>query len=177
MQQQLSLLAEASTPITVAATRAVLIYGARAPEVPRHQAAVQLPGVRPATLARMLALAEDALRYNQAPTATLNLADRRGAGSNGPIGTGNLHADSNGIEAHDTGERAAWPQLLRALRAQREAEPHIAQARDLAQAYRYLHYYAHAYGTPADAPPRLLAAIRDEIANLGGNPDTVPLAA
>jgi hypothetical protein len=66
---------------------------------------------------------------------------------------------------------------LRALRAQREAEPHVAQARDLAQAYHYLRDYAHAYGTPADAPPRLLAAIREEITALGGNPNAVPLAA
>jgi len=44
----------------------------------------------------MLDLAEDARRYNQASRAVLNLAGRDGAGSNGPIGTGDLMLDSCG---------------------------------------------------------------------------------
>lgn len=173
--QQLSLLAEASPAITVHPTGDVLLRGAAAAEVPRHSP-VHLARVHADTLAGMLALTESALRYNQAPRATLDTTARRGAGSNGPIGTGQLIADSRGIRNYHTNECATWPQLLRALTAQRQAEPHIAQARDLAEAYHYLHYYARAYGLPSDAPPRLLTMISDEITELGGDPHLVPLA-
>jgi hypothetical protein len=118
----------------------------------------------------MLALAEDALRYNQAASAAIDLTTTRGAGTNGPICRGNLHAKSRGVEDWHTKERATWPQLLRALRAQREAEPRVAQARDLAEAYHCLHSYAHVYGTPADLPPTLLASIHAQIVALGGRP-------
>jgi hypothetical protein len=82
-------------------------------------------------------------------------------------------ADSRGVHDWMNGQEATWSQLLRALRAQREQEPHVAQARDLAEAYHYLDYYRRAYGTPADASHRLLASIRDEIRALGGDPALV----
>jgi len=84
-------------------------------------------------------------------------------------------ADGKGIRDFRTGESATWPQLLRALAAQREDEPHVARARDLAEAYHYLSYYSRAYGTPADAPPRLLENLRMAIGELGGDPAAVPM--
>lgn len=172
---QLSLMLEASPAIAVTPTRDVLIHGSRGRGVPKHNAAVQVAGVSPSTLKRMLDFAEDALRYNQGPCRALDLTKTHGAGTNGPIGRGNLHSDSKGVEDYRTKERATWAQLLRALRAQREGEPRIAQARDLAEAYHYLHAYSFAYGTPADAPPALIAGIRAHIAALGGDSDSVDL--
>jgi hypothetical protein len=123
--------------------------------VPKHKAVVQVAGVSASTLKRMLDFAEDALRYSQGPARTLDLTTTHGAGTNGPIGRGNLHADSKGVEDWHTKERATWPQLLRGLRAQREAEPRIAQARDLAEAYHYLHAYSFRLRHPGRrAPPR-----------------------
>jgi hypothetical protein len=84
-------------------------------------------------------------------------------------------ADGKGIRDFRTGESATWPQLLRALAAQREDEPHVARARDLAEAYHYLSYYSRAYGTPADAPPRLLENLRMAIGELGADPAAVPM--
>jgi hypothetical protein len=114
MAEQLSLMLEASPAIAVAVTRDVLLYGARARSVRPTRAVVQVPCVSASTLKRMLALAEDALRYNQAASAAIDLTNTRGAGTNGPIGRGNLHANSRGIEDRHTKERATWPQLLRA---------------------------------------------------------------
>ena len=171
----LSLMLEASPAIAVTPTRDVLIHGSRGRGVPKHKAIVQVAGVSASTLKRMLDFAEDALRYNQGPCRALDLTTTHGAGTNGPIGHGNLHADSKGVEDWHTKEHATWPQLLRALRAQREAEPRIAQARDLAEAYHYLHAYSFAYGTPADAPPPLIAGIHAHIVALGGDPDSVDL--
>jgi hypothetical protein len=94
----------------------------------------------------------------------------RGLGSNGPIGQNSVTADGKGIRDFRTSESATWPQLLRAMAAQRRDEPHIARARDLPEAYHYLHYYSRAYGTPADAPPKLLDNLRAVIRDLGGDP-------
>jgi len=170
MPEQLSLMLEAAATIAVEPTRDVLVHGARARGVPKHKAVVHVRGVSASTLKRMLAFAEDALRYNQGPGRALDLTNTHGAGTNGPIGRGNLHADSKGVEDWHTKEHATWPHLMRALRAQREAEPRIAQARDLAEAYHYLHAYSFAYGSPADAPPALIAAIHAHIVALEGDP-------
>jgi hypothetical protein len=125
----------------------------------------------------MLALAEDALRYNQAPDPRLVVpaGHSRGLGSNGPIGLNSLSADGRDISDFRTGESATWPQLLRALAAQRQDEPRIARARDLAEAYHYLSYYSRAYGTPDDAPPHLLENLCRAIRGLGGDPTAVSL--
>lgn len=175
LDAQLSLMLEASAAIAVEPTRDVLVHGSRGRGVPKHKADVHVRDVSASTLKRMLAFAEDALRYNQGPARTLDLTATHGAGTNGPVGRGNLQADSKGVEDWHTKEHATWPQLLRALRAQREAEPHVAQARDLAEAYHYLHAYSFAYGSPADAPPALITSIRAHIVALGGNPDSVDL--
>jgi hypothetical protein len=71
--------------------------------------------------------------------------------------------------------------LLVGRRAQRHAEPEIARARDLAEAYHYLDYYGHVYGQPdflgndqtvrdnwrAD---RLIADLTRQLLDLGGDP-------
>jgi hypothetical protein len=125
----------------------------------------------------MLVMAEEALRYDQAPNPCLVVPPRRtsGLGSNGPIGQDSITADGTGISDYRSGESATWPQLLRALAAQREDEPHVASARDLAQAYKYLSYYSRAYGTPDDAPPQMLEHLRAAIRELGGDPDAVQI--
>jgi hypothetical protein len=178
MGEQLSLLGDAAADeaVRVAPTPRVLVYGANAPEVPRHRDAGRLGSAGVQTARLMLALAEDALRYNQAPNPRLVVPDKRGRGigSNGPIGRDLLTADSKGIRDFQTGESATWPQLLRALAAQREDEPHVARARDLAEAYHYLSYYSRAYGTPDDAPPKFLDNLRAAIRELGGDPAAVP---
>jgi hypothetical protein len=178
MGEQLSLLGDAAAEETVrvAPTRKVLVHGANAPEVPRHRDAGALGSASAETVRRMLELAEDALRYNQAPNPRLMVPEKRtrGLASNGTIGINSLTADGKGISDFRTGESATWPQLLRALAAQRRDEPHVARARDLAEAYHYLRYYCRAYGTPADAPPKLLENLRAAIRELGGDPTLVP---
>jgi hypothetical protein len=177
MDDQLSLLGDAVAheTVTVFPTRLVLVYGANAPEIPCHHDAGSIGSAGAETAARMLALAEDALRYNQAPSPRLVVDPemRKGLGSNGPMGHNSLMADSTAIRDYKTGESATWRQLLRTLAAQREDEPHIARARDLAQAYHYLSYYSRVYGTPADAPPALITSLRASIDELGGDPDAV----
>jgi len=175
MDEQLLLLGDAAAGATVrvAATPHVLFLGSRAPEVPRHRDAGALGFARVETVRLMLELTEDALRYNQAPNPRLVVPQKRGRGlgSNGPMGRGLLMADGKAINNFRTGESATWPQLLRALAGQRRDEPQVARARDLAEAYHYLSYYSRAYGTPADAPPKLLDNLRAAICELGGDPD------
>jgi hypothetical protein len=177
MGEQLSLLGDATAAETVrvAPSPKVLVYGANAPEVPRHRDAGALASASAETVRLMLELTEDALRYNQAPDPRLVVPEKRGRGigSNGPMGRNSLMADGKGIRHFRTDESATWPQLLRALAAQREDEPQIARERDLAEAYHYLHYYSRAYGTPEDAPPKLLENLRAAIRDLGGDPTLV----
>jgi hypothetical protein len=177
MSQQLSLLGDAAAyeTVRVAPTATVLVHGANAPEVPRHRDVGPRGSAGVQTARLMLALTEDALRYNQAPNPRLVVPEKRGRGigSNGPIGRNSLMPDGKGIRDFRTGESATWPQLLRALAAQRAGEPHIASARDLAEAYHYLSYYARAYGTPDDAPPKLLDNLSVAIRELGGDPAAV----
>jgi hypothetical protein len=127
-----------------------------------------------------LDLAEEARRYNQAPRAVLDLSRRDGAGSNGPIGRGgpagsSLMASSRGIEVD--GRLASWPHLLAARCEQRDVEPEIARARDLAEAYHYLDYYGRVY---ADQPWRkdwtpvpLIRRLASEARELGGEPTLI----
>jgi hypothetical protein len=177
--EPLSLLgdAAASETVRVSPTPQVLVYGANAPGVPRHRDARPLGSARVETVRLMLVLAEDALRYNQAPNPRLILPAKQGhgLGNNGPMGRNSLMADPSGIRDFKTGQSATWPQLLRALAAQRADEPQTARARDLAEAHHYLSYYAGAYGTPDDAPPVLLGELRMAIRELGGDPTAVPM--
>jgi hypothetical protein len=63
-----------------------------------------------------------------------------------PIGTGDLTLDGKGCENWRDKSRATW--LLTGRREQRHAEPDIARARDLAEAYHYLDNYGHVYAQP-----------------------------
>ena len=128
-------------PIAVEPTRDVLYRGADAISGGVFLFAHHHVPARPATVIEdrvwlaMLDLAEDARRYNQAGRAVLDLTARNGAGSNGPIGTGDLMLDGKGCENWRDKSRATWPALLTGRREQRHAEPDIACARDLAEAY------------------------------------------
>jgi hypothetical protein len=179
MSEQLSLLGDAAAEekVRVGPTPKVLVCGANAPEVPRHRDVGSLGSAGVAIVRLMLTLAEDALRYNQAPNPRLVVPAKRGCGigSNGPMGRNSLMVDGKGIRDFRTGQSATWPQLLRALTAQRADEPHIARARDLAEAYHYLSYYSHAYGTARDAPPQLLENLRVAVRELGGDPAAVAI--
>src|SRR3954453_4043587 len=108
MSEQLSLLGDAAAEQTVrvAPTPLVLVHGANAPEVRRHRDAGPLGSAGVQTAGLMLALAEDALRYNQAPDPRLVVPEKRsrGIGSNGPIGRNSLTADGTGIRDFQTGE-------------------------------------------------------------------------
>jgi len=130
-----------SDTIAVEPTREVLLRGADAISDGVFLFAHHHVPARPATVTgdrvwmAMLDLAEDARRYHQAGRAGLDLTARNGAGSNGPIGTGDLMLDSKGCENWRDKSRATWPALLAGRREQRHAEPDIARARDLAEAY------------------------------------------
>jgi hypothetical protein len=66
-------------------------------------------------------------------------------------------------------------------REQRHAEPDIARARDLAEAYHYLDYYGHAYAQPdflgnnqtvsgSWRTGRFIAQLAHQVLDLGGDP-------
>jgi hypothetical protein len=123
----------------------------------------------------ILDLAEHARRYNQAPDPILKLTERGGAGSNGPIGVSDLRLDHSGCAPNPSGRTVVpWPALLRARAEQRRVEPHVARARDLAEAYHYLDYYGSVY----EAQPvrgswraeRLIEQIACTVIELGGEP-------
>ncbi len=140
--------------ITVHPTRDVLLRGADAISGGSFLFAHRHLPARPATVTEdqvwltMLDLVENARRHNQAARAILDLSLRNGAGSSGPIGFGDLTLDSKGCEHRTTKSHASWPALLSGRREQRHAEPDIAHARDLAEAYHYLDYYGRVYGEP-----------------------------
>jgi hypothetical protein len=133
--------------ITVEPTWDVLYRGAAATENGQPLFPHRHITTRPTTVRNdqvwlaMLDLTEAARRYNQASRAVLDLDKRDGAGSNGPIGTGDLMLDGKGCENWREKSRATWPALVAGRREQRHTEPEIAAARDLADAYHYLDYY------------------------------------
>ncbi len=173
--------------IAVEPTRDVLYRGAGAISGGVFLFAHHHVPARPATVTgdrvwlAMLDLAEDARRYNQAGRAVLDLTAKAGAGSNGPIGTGDLMLDGKGCENWRDKSRATWPALLAGRREQRHAEPDIARARDLAEAYHYLDYYGHVYAQPdflgndqtvsgSWRADRFIAGLARQVLDLGGNP-------
>ncbi len=101
--------------IAVEPTRDVLPRGADAISGRVFPFAHHHVPARPATVTgdrvwlAMLDLAEDARRYNQAGRAVLDLTARHGAGSNGPIGPGDLMLDGKGCENWRDKSRAIWP--------------------------------------------------------------------
>lgn len=169
--------APAGVAPVISSRDAVIACGTAAPEVPVHQVLPDLPGVSRETAGQMLALAESAVRYNAAPRARIDdrLAERNGAGQNGPIGSGLVISDGKDVRQIHTEERVSWTRLLAALRHAREMEPEVRRVRDLAQARHYLHYYSRAYDRPLfgrepGPPAGLIERIREEIAALGGDP-------
>jgi hypothetical protein len=164
--------------IEVEPTRKVLVYGASAgPSYTRHPDI----GIRDTEVAlQALAFAEEGLRYNQAGRAVLDCSARNGAGSNGPMGRSgpgqtSLELDGKGLHVRrPIRASVTWPRTLQALRDQREDEPEVATARDLASAYHYLDYYGHVYGDPAVSGDwrgdRFVQRIASEVLELGGDP-------
>lgn len=184
---QMSLLAApADAPLEVPICWAVLHIGASAradggrgePLFP-HRHVPSPPSRLPDEREWLAALdfAETARRYNQAGRAVLDLSQRDGAGSNGPMGTGgpgrpSLMASSRGVEVE--GRLASWPQLLKGRQEQRDVEPEVARARDLAAAYHYLDYYGRVYAEPEEGdkwgPVPLIRRLATEARELGGDP-------
>jgi hypothetical protein len=134
-----------------------------------------------------LDFAEEARRYDQAPRAKLDLGKRGSAGSDdGPMGLWDLGKAALKASRRESeaaarpGKRpAAWPRLLAARSEQREVEPALARARDLAEAYRYLNCYGGAYPEPepgdAWSPVPLVRRLAAEVRELGGDPGLVEL--
>jgi len=125
----------------------------------------------------VLEFAEDQLRYAQAPSAKLILSgpecrtSRCTGGACGP-GRPSLNASSRGVEVD--GRLLTWARVLAGRSEQRDAEPQIARARDLAHAYHLLDYYGHAYGEPREGdewtPVPLIAGLAERAYELGGDP-------
>ncbi len=187
MSTQMSLLAPpAEGPLEVPVCWTVLYYGADAradrgrgePLFPHRHVPSPPPKVPDeGEWLAALDFAEDARRFNQAGCAVLDLSKRDGAGSNGPMGRGgpgspSLMASSRGVEVN--GRLATWPQLLKGRREQREVEPEVARARDLAEAYHYLDYYGGVYDEPEEgdewSPVPLIRRLAAEARELGGDP-------
>lgn len=175
-------------PIAVDATREVLARGANAQAhggrgeflfahryVPARPSTVHTD----LTWLAMLDLAERELRYAQPTEARLRLDDRARVGSIGPAGAGDLVIDRLGCQSRLDGKRASWSKLLTGLDARRRAEPEIAAARDLAEAYRLLDYYGRVYGDhehydhAAWRPETLVERLARRVLTLGGDPRTV----
>ena len=169
----MSIWAELAEPVAVEPTCEVRYRGASAGAA--HRDLAPLPGVSESTARAMLDLAEDALRYDQAPKPRLDCSAQRKGGSRGPVGRNGLMASARGIEDRETAARASWPQIMRGLREMREREPEIARARDLAEAIHYLDYYGRAY-PDAETTERVCAPIRLAIVELGGDLQAVEAA-
>jgi hypothetical protein len=165
-------------PADVCPTRQVRVHGdSQVPYtyVPSH------PGLDEEQLAALLELAESAIRYNQAPNPILQLDQRNGAGSNGPIGADGWILDGKGARNWELNVDVRWPAILALLRERQRVQPRTARARDLADAYRLLDYYQNAYIGKSGrgwvqtgdkwSPNPLLDRLREQIVELGG---TVP---
>jgi hypothetical protein len=149
MSGQLDLFAPPIEAITVEPTRDVIFRGAGSSEVPRH---TFIPTPRPRVLHDddwMLALgvAERQIRWwSWTRPHPLPLDERPDSVGGHSLGDRRwIDYGSKGVAVRDRlgGEYrcASWAFLLKGLREQREAEPHIADARDLAHAYSALETY------------------------------------
>lgn len=190
----MDLLAAPVERIAVKPTRDVVIYGARACSVPKH---AHVPAPRPKSLHTdeewllVLRVAERQIRWRHWTRPHPLPLDSRPDECLG--GGGGYWYDSKGVAiwSDDGAHRyATWAVLLRGLREQREREPHIADARDLAHAYSAVEthdrYYIRDGGSVASnddgewrervAAPHL-AKLRQIVTDLGGDPDLVLVAA
>lgn len=104
----------------------------------------------------------------------LDLSTPGYSGVSGHCGPGEpmLWASSRGVKVD--GSLATWPRLLSGRAEQRQVEPEVARARDLAEAYHYLDYYGAAYGEPEEgdawSPVPLIRRLGAEARELGGDP-------
>ena len=141
-----------------------------------HRHLPPAPSAMPDESAWLAALdfAEEVRRYAQAPRPVLDLAKPGYSGASGRSGPGmpRLWATSRGIEVD--GALATWPRLLAGRAEQRQVEPEVARARDLAEAYHYLDYYGGAYEEPEVgdewSPVPLIRQLAAEARELGGDP-------
>lgn len=123
--------------------------------------------------------AEDTHRHDQSPEATLQLDAKVSRSCGGCAGPGmpRLMHDSRGIEVDDV--LIKWPHLLAARAEQREIEPEVARARDLAEAYHYLDYFGRVYDQFSHredwSPVPLIRRLAEEARALGGDPTQLPL--
>jgi hypothetical protein len=83
-----------------------------------------------------------------------------------------LWASSRGVEVN--GRLLTWSRVLAGHIEQRDAEPQIARAGDLAHIYHLLDYYGHAYSEPGEgdawSPVPLIAGLAEHALELGGSP-------
>jgi hypothetical protein len=150
MSSQLDLFAPAIEALSMEPTRDVLCRGPGTSEVRAH---TYVPSPRPRTLhsdkewLMALRVAEGEIRWRSWTQPHPLPLDKRPDDCSG--GSLNCWYDSKGVGfASDVGQQrryATWPALLRGLREQREHEPHIADARDLAHAYSALETYDRYY--------------------------------
>lgn len=123
--------------------------------------------------------AEEVHRYDQSAEAVLQL-DAKVSRSPGGRWCGDeprLWHDSRGIEVDDI--LVSWAHLLAGRAEQREIEPEVARARDLAHAYKYLDYFGEVYDDlphPEDwSPVPLIRRLAEEARALGGDPTLLPV--
>jgi hypothetical protein len=140
---------------------------------------------RPAKLASdehwlvALYFAEEVHRYDQSAQAVLQLDAKvsRSPGGRRSFDEPRLWHDSRGIEVDDT--LVSWAHLLAGRAEQREIEPDVARARDLAEAYHLLDYFGRVYDQFSHredwSPVPLIRRLAEEARGLGGDPTQLPL--
>ena len=183
MSGQMNLLAPpAEAELEVPVCPPVLLCGAGAYDSREHAPLFthrhlpSAPPTMPGEGAWLAALdfAEEVRRYAQAPRPVLDLDKPGYSGASGRSGPdmSSLWATSRGIEVD--GALATWPRLLAGRAEQREVEPEVARARDLAEAYHYLDYYGGVYPEPEEnekwSPVPLIRRLAAEARELGGDP-------
>jgi len=187
---QLDLFAPPVETVVVEPAREVIRRGASAGSVPSHE---YVPEPRPRSMHTdeewlgALSTAEGLIRWKSWTQPHPLPLDERPHECVG--GGGDYWHDGKGVAAGAWNDRryATWPALLKGLQAQREHEPHIADARDLAHAYHALEQYDGFYvrdgGSVAGhgdsdewrqrvAVPHL-AHLKQVVVDLGGDPGMV----
>ncbi|MDO8185843.1 hypothetical protein Q5424_01190 [Conexibacter sp. JD483] len=178
--RQLSLFERA--PPQIGPTREILLRGAHAddPRLQYGQAPMFIAGLRPDDCRRLLDYAEHAVRDGQVARPRLDLSSSAKPNSCCGRASGDLWFMTNarGIDfrfREDDQQSVTWARLIRARRQQTEWEPGVAQARDLAEAYRLLSCYGRCYSETADykdgwSPVPLVVSLASDVLGLGGDP-------